>query len=195
MYDFSRALMLLPVLLVAPLCLAQDTGDSFLEAAMGQEHFEKAGLDKLSAKELAELERWVISRSAPLPSGGPVALPPRPGGSAGPPVKPAVAETREPISAPQPVATTNQEEEFGLRRPAKRETIDSIKSRIDGEFRGWTGKTIFKLQNGQVWIQRIRGKSFMRLNNPEVMITRNILGYYKITVVETGRSIGVKRIK
>jgi len=28
-----------------------------------------------------------------------------------------------------------------------------IESRIDGEFEGWTGETVFKLQNGQYWQQ------------------------------------------
>ena len=28
-----------------------------------------------------------------------------------------------------------------------------VESRIDGEFTGWTGSTIFRLRNGQIWQQ------------------------------------------
>ncbi len=66
-------------------------------------------------------------------------------------------------------------------------------SRISGDFSGWDGETVFRLENGQVWRQRLRGRYFYSgPPQPEVRITRNYLGFYKLTVVETGKSIGVK---
>jgi len=66
-------------------------------------------------------------------------------------------------------------------------------SRISGDFSGWDGETVFQLENGQVWRQRLRGRYFYSGSpQPEVRITRNYLGFYKLTVVETGKSIGVK---
>jgi len=68
-----------------------------------------------------------------------------------------------------------------------------VVSRISGDFSGWDGETVFRLENGQVWRQRLRGRYFYSgPPQPEVRITRNYLGFYKITVVETGKSIGVK---
>ena len=68
-----------------------------------------------------------------------------------------------------------------------------IVSRISGEFSGWNGETVFRLENGQVWRQRLQGRYFYSgPPQPEVRITRNYLGFYKITVVETGKSVGVK---
>ncbi len=68
-----------------------------------------------------------------------------------------------------------------------------IVSRISGEFSGWDGETVFRLENGQVWRQRLQGRYFYSgPPQPEVRITRNYLGFYKITVVETGKSVGVK---
>ncbi len=65
-------------------------------------------------------------------------------------------------------------------------------ARIEGEFTGWSGETIFRLDNGQIWEQRLDGKYFYKgPPNPEIKIDRNWLGFYRLTVIETGKSIGV----
>ena len=47
-----------------------------------------------------------------------------------------------------------------------------IESRIDGEFEGWEGDTIFKLMNGQVW-QQVDGRyKYKYKYSPKVMIFR-----------------------
>lgn len=67
-----------------------------------------------------------------------------------------------------------------------------IVSRIEGDFTGWSGNTVFTLANGQVWQQRLRGRYLYEgPPNPEVRIDRNRLGFYRLTVVETGRRVGV----
>lgn len=70
-----------------------------------------------------------------------------------------------------------------------------IRHRIVGHFRGWDGKTTFTLDNGEVWHQRVPSRYFASLEDPEVEISRNPLGYYELKVVETGRRVGVTRIK
>lgn len=70
-----------------------------------------------------------------------------------------------------------------------------IRHRIAGHFRGWDGKTIFTLDNGEIWRQRVPSRYFVSLENPEVEISRNPLGYYELKVVETDRRVGVTRIK
>jgi hypothetical protein len=69
-----------------------------------------------------------------------------------------------------------------------------ITSRIVGEFNGWSGKTRFVLENGQVFEQRRPGRWKITLNNPEVHITQNLMGAYEMEVVTEGRSIGVRRL-
>jgi hypothetical protein len=65
-------------------------------------------------------------------------------------------------------------------------------SRIVGDFEGWSGETVFRLENGQVWEQRLDGRYQYRGEpNPEVRIERNWLGFYRMTVTGTGRSVGV----
>jgi len=59
-------------------------------------------------------------------------------------------------------------------------------------FTGWTGQTMFRLDNGQAWRQRIKGRYSFSGSDPEVVITRNALGFYVMTLTSTGRSIGVE---
>lgn len=67
-----------------------------------------------------------------------------------------------------------------------------IESRIVGEFSGWSGDTVFRLENGQVWEQRLDGYYMYKGSpNPLVRIDRNWAGFYRLTVVETGRRVGV----
>lgn len=73
--------------------------------------------------------------------------------------------------------------------------LEHIAANIDGEFKGWNGNTVFKLDNGQVWQQRLRGRYAYRADNPKVVISRNKLGFYRLEVVTTGKKVGVKRIK
>jgi hypothetical protein len=71
-----------------------------------------------------------------------------------------------------------------------------ILTRIEGDFRGWSGDTVFRLENGQVWRQRLQGKyRYSGPPNPEVKIQRNFLGFYMMTVVESGKSVGVKLVR
>lgn len=69
-----------------------------------------------------------------------------------------------------------------------------IVSRIVGDFTGWAGKTVFRLENGQVWEQRLNGRyRYKGPPNPEVKIDRNLFGYYRLTVLDTGRRVGVSQ--
>jgi hypothetical protein len=70
-----------------------------------------------------------------------------------------------------------------------------IKTRIAGEFTGWDGDTIFRLQNGQIWKQRLDGRWHYRADSPEVELRKNMMGFWVLKVVETDKSIGVKRLQ
>lgn len=78
------------------------------------------------------------------------------------------------------------------------EVIEVVKqgmtSRIVGQFEGWSGKTRFVLENGQVFEQRRPGRWKTSLLNPEVLVTQNFMGAYELEVVAEGRSIGVRRL-
>lgn len=71
-----------------------------------------------------------------------------------------------------------------------------IVSTILPPFAGWNGNTVFKLANGQVWQQRRRGSySYQGPDNPQVKISRNFMGFYRLELLESGRAVQVKRLR
>jgi len=125
-----------------------------IERMMKAEEFKAAGLEKLTAEELAKLNQWLVHFLAYDSK--------------------QVIKTDENIQQLQNVP---------------------VRSRIVGKFRGWDGDTTFTLDNGEVWRQRIRGRYAVKLDNPEVEIAKNLLGFYELKVVQTGRRVGVTRVK
>lgn len=72
---------------------------------------------------------------------------------------------------------------------------EGVRTRIVGEFRGWDGDTIFRLENGQVWRQRLPGNWHYRASAPEVELSKNFMGYWMLRVLEADRAVGVTRIE
>lgn len=70
-----------------------------------------------------------------------------------------------------------------------------IEARIKPPFSGWSGDTLFYLDNGQVWKQRLRGRYFHNGDDTAVVIEKNLLGFYKMTLQDSGKSIGVTRVR
>ena len=72
----------------------------------------------------------------------------------------------------------------------------AVRNRITGEFRGWTGKTTFHLDNGQVWQQvgndRWEG---VTLDNPQVTIAPAFMGSWRLKVDGYNTATKVKRIR
>jgi len=137
-----------------------------IEALMSKEEFAATGLGKLSVDERKALDAWLLKYTTDDVPG----------------LVREVPALKESISLKQAVNPKPEEE-------------GSIVSRISGSFSGWKGKTLFKLENGQVWKQRQTGRYSKKLENPEVRISKNLMGFYMMEILETGRRIGVKRIK
>lgn len=66
-----------------------------------------------------------------------------------------------------------------------------IRSKIISDFRGWSGNTIFELQNGQVWKQDKYQYKYFYAYRPNVIIAK--IGTH-FTMLVKGRSIRVKRL-
>lgn len=75
------------------------------------------------------------------------------------------------------------------------EADHEVHANIVGEFKGWSGKTVFKLDNGQVWRQRLDGRFSYRGDDKAVIIKKNFVGYYKMTHVASGSAVGVTRLQ
>lgn len=73
-------------------------------------------------------------------------------------------------------------------------TPDVIESKIDGEFSGWEGETIFKLQNGQIWQQSSYAYEYKYAYSPKVLIFKSGSGY-EMRVDGVAGGISVTRLK
>src|SRR5271157_2914322 len=71
----------------------------------------------------------------------------------------------------------------GPKPPSTPGTGGTIDTRIDGEFKGWEGETIYKMQNGQIWQQSSYHYHYHYAYAPEVLIYPSG-GGYKIHVVD-----------
>jgi hypothetical protein len=69
-----------------------------------------------------------------------------------------------------------------------------IETKIDGEFEGWDGETIFKLANGQIWQQDSYNYTYHYAYSPDVLIYY-VGGRYKMRVEGVDDFIYVTRLK
>lgn len=70
----------------------------------------------------------------------------------------------------------------------------AIESTISGEFSGWDGETIFKLDNGQIWKQAEYDYTYSYSYRPEVTIYSTSAGC-RMKVEDEEETILVRRIK
>jgi hypothetical protein len=83
---------------------------------------------------------------------------------------------------------------YGNSPSAPTSTSNVIESRIDGEFEGWEGDTIFRLQNGQVWQQSSYAYRYSYAYSPRVTIYP-VSGGYEMKVDGVNDTVRVKRIR
>jgi hypothetical protein len=71
---------------------------------------------------------------------------------------------------------------------------DIFESRIAGEFEGWSGGTVFRLRNGQIWQQSSASITRYHADTPGVLIYRSGVGH-KMKVEGVDQTISVRRVK
>lgn len=73
---------------------------------------------------------------------------------------------------------------------------EAISSKIVGDFKGWKGRTLFRLENNQVWKQ-LGSETFQirKMNNPVVTIKPKSMGSWTLYVDGYSRGVKVKRVK
>jgi hypothetical protein len=70
-----------------------------------------------------------------------------------------------------------------------------FEARLVGDFKGWTGKTVFKLDNGQVWRQRSASTYRYKGADTRVRFEQNWMGGWEMEVLSTGKSVLVKKLR
>lgn len=174
------------VLLLAPLLLAHASGGEFTQS-LTPEKVQAAGLAKLTPQELAELETLVELYKAG-------ALAKAVAATASPPVfqsEPSAAKPKKPMPDWVGALITLKRAENA---PAKRQTMES---RIAGDFDGWSGRTNFRLENGQVWTQVNNGSYDYTpaLKSPKVRIFPAMLGTFWLEIEGVGQRCRVKPLR
>ncbi len=163
--------LIIGALLAAPGASAQSDFSSLEERMTGTE-FREAGLDKLSEAELRRLNTWLRTNLS-LPE------------SASSADSSSIEERRR--IRQEVEAEVRQEQGLGER--------GDIVTTIPGHFTGWTGKTEFELENGQVWRQTSGGAYRVSKDDPTVVIYPVSFGGWRMRLQDAGPSIGVTRIE
>ncbi len=65
-------------------------------------------------------------------------------------------------------------------------------SYIEGAFRGWTGRGVYKFINGQIWVQKNYKYSYKYIYRPKALIWKDGSKYY-LEVVGMCEKISVRR--
>ncbi len=191
MQNFRKTLIASGLCLLVSLDASTQTDDTEegIGALMSAEQYRAAGLDKLSDTERDSLYRWLQNYAgddaAPQPKAIPAAT-----------VPPVPATPPPPSNESQAIATA-PEKNFGFPDPPgdPEEPANQLHARVLEPFRGWDGKTLFYLDNGQVWRQRTNGRHTYSGDDNRVVISENRFGFYEMRLIAVDRSVGVKRIK
>jgi hypothetical protein len=80
------------------------------------------------------------------------------------------------------------------KKAAREPELNLVQTRIDGEFKGWDGETVFVLQNGQVWRQATYSYHYHYAYSPKVTIVRGDEGWV-MQVEGVERSLKVVRVR
>jgi len=96
--------------------------------------------------------------------------------------------------APPPPAKSSKTAPQGPQTTRPSPDPELIESRINGEFTGWTGDTIFHLMNGQVWQQTSYSYRYHYAFMPRVLILR-INGGYQMQVDGIEGRIAVSQLR
>ncbi|HDS1559033.1 hypothetical protein NJH49_12185 [Stenotrophomonas maltophilia] len=152
--------------------LAQRVVEGDLQQQMSPAEFKAAGLDKLSAAELASLNRWLQGKVEAAATE-------------------AVAAVREEAreEGRQEVIRKNRGFfDFGSKEP--------ITGVLQGEFRGFGKGRVYSLDNGQQWEQTdATSISGVRRQSPKVSITPGMLGVWYLKVEGVNTQPKVRRTK
>jgi|GEM_PF-245191 len=166
-------------------------GSADVRDVMSARQFHATGLDALNPEQVTAFNTWLASYTHSAAAAG--------ANSASVPVPAVVPAAPLPaapvIPAPAPSAA-NKTDDFGktMLTPDTRAEPERIESNIVGRFKGWSGTTVFRLANGQVWRQAASGYFETNLQDPPVVIKRLTIGYL-LTLPNVGDTVFVVRVK
>jgi len=167
---------LLVAALVSLPIYAEDIEFPGLQALMSPEEFANTGLDKLTPLQRAALNRWLGTHAQ---------------------FELVETEAKATEAQEQTAAEAAAARQIKAKRltRAQRDAAKVVQTRIAGPFKGWSGTTLFVLENGQYWKQRQPGRYFYRAESPDVELYKTRLGFWEMKVLATGKTVKVSRFQ
>jgi hypothetical protein len=155
--------------------------DSFIDK-LSPEQRHRMGLDQLTPAQLAELDAAVqqFRRDGAVTAAQEAAAT-------------AVAEYKK---KEEPSVITRALDLFRRKQEEEKEQQVRFTATITGKFTGWEGRTVFTLDNGQVWRQQGTDVYATKAQeNPAVLLYKAKSGHWRLQLIEEGAWITVVRIK
>jgi len=171
---------------------AQASEPGSIEDMMSAEERLKSGVDTLTAEQRQFLSEWLRENYARNPAkvvSSPATVPdtsPQQAASSE-----ATADTIE-AEIDRRVAARLADNRASEKKPA---SDSSFEARLTGNFTGWSGKTVFRLDDGQVWRQRSAANYRHRGTDVRVKFKKNWMGGWEMTVVSSGKTVLVSKVK
>ncbi len=171
------------VLVLLALCIVASSAaaDRFLKS-LPADQFAAAGLNKLTDEELARLEQLIAEREAGAKAAAPTT---------------ATATPTAPKPEAKPSGPSWLRALVTLQETAEKpDAAEAIVTRLAGDYDGWTGKTVFKLENGQIW-QQVSGSERIddKRSAPAVKIYPGMMGAYWLEIEGVRERVKVKPVK
>lgn len=177
------------------LALVAHAAESFVQQLTPEER-RAAGLDRLTPEQQQALD----TLAARYATEGARATEARVREEAKEEVVKAREEAKVEVVKAREEAKAQAETEAKQREAAKigleeKEDARVVTSRISGTFKGWGGRTLFNLENGQQWVQTDGEVYVLQAQpGPEVKIVPSSLGGWKLYVQPHGRWVRVRRV-
>ena len=171
---------------------AQASEPGSIEDMMSAEERLKSGVDTLTAEQRQFLSDWLrenYTRNPAKEVSSPATVPdtsPQQAASSE-----ATADTIE-AEVDRRVAARLADNRASEKKPA---SDSSFEARLTGNFTGWSGKTVFRLDDGQVWRQRSAANYRHRSTDMRVKFKKNWMGGWEMTVVSSGKTVLVSKVK
>ena len=192
-----RLCYLLLALVIAPQGFAEERNDaafSGIEREMSAEERRATGIDSLSTDELDALNQWLIERFDQVQETVSAEVREEVREEVLEEVREADAAEREAEIERRVAIEVEAAKQEIAKAPPEPEVSEPFEAEIVGPFSGWSGKTVFTLSNGQVWRQRSGSNYRHTADGQAVAVKKNFMGLWTLTVLSSGRTVGVYRI-
>ena len=174
-----------------PVTASADTDFQPLEQAMTKEERSQSGVDSLTAEQRKFLNNWLQQRYGADATN----MREETDSSADTTVQLSEQSSQEKVIEAE-VERRVAKELATRKQPAKAAVSNGpFEATLVGDFTGWRGKTVFRLDNGQIWRQRSSSQYRHRGSDQRVKFDKNWMGGWEMTVVSSGKSVLVSKVR